>query len=238
MPIGKSLLNNSSIKTFFALEEENIKSILVWKEDSVMSEALQQLMEPELNEKWKQGVEAGIEQGDSIIQINEETVNTTNELISCVSKCGGNNIKIKYIKNGDILETTITPIKTSKNTYKIGLWVRDAAAGVGTAIIYILQSFIPSSSQVQMKPPLSASCNSSSSTSPVVSCPLFISTTRRLLRSKPTTLYLVENNLANGRPTYPNPITAILSIGTYYFIYGFSNNIYFLLGQIGMNRKR
>lgn len=40
--------------------QKNIKSILVWKEDSVMSEALQQLMEPELNEKWKQGIEQGL----------------------------------------------------------------------------------------------------------------------------------------------------------------------------------
>jgi hypothetical protein len=28
--------------------------------------------------------------------------------------------------------------------------------------------------------------------------------------SNPTTGYFVANNLANGRPTYPKPITAIL----------------------------
>lgn len=27
-------------------------------------------------------------------------------------------------------------VKTTDNTYKIGLWVRDAAAGVGTATFY------------------------------------------------------------------------------------------------------
>ncbi len=33
------------------------------------------------------------------------------------------------------MQTDITPVK-SKNTYKIGLWVRDAAAGVGFLTFY------------------------------------------------------------------------------------------------------
>lgn len=84
--------------------------------------------------------EAGIEQGDSIIEINNEEVNTTEELIACVSKCNGKNIDVTYIKDGNILETQIKPVKTSDNTYKIGLWVRDAAAGVGTATFYDVSS--------------------------------------------------------------------------------------------------
>lgn len=79
---------------------------------------------------YKPYEEAGIEQGDSIIQINNEAVNTTEELIACVSKCGGKDIDVTYIKDGEVLETQITPVKTADNTYKIGLWVRDAAAGV------------------------------------------------------------------------------------------------------------
>lgn len=34
------------------------------------------------------------------------------------------------------MEATMNAIKTTDNTYKIGLWVRDAAAGVGTATFY------------------------------------------------------------------------------------------------------
>lgn len=85
---------------------------------------------------YKPYEEAGIEQGDSIIQINNEKVNTTEELVSCVSKCNGKNIDVTYIKDGNILETQIKPVKTAENTYKIGLWVRDAAAGVGTVTFY------------------------------------------------------------------------------------------------------
>lgn len=85
---------------------------------------------------YKPYEEAGIGQGDSIIEINGELVETTEELISCVSKCNGNSIEIKYINDGEILDTTLKPVKTSKNTYKIGLWVRDAAAGVGTLTFF------------------------------------------------------------------------------------------------------
>lgn len=88
------------------------------------------------NKTYKPYEEAGIEQGDAIIEINDEVVNTTEELISCVSKCKGKDIDITYVKDGNVLRTTMTPVKTSKNTYKIGLWVRDAAAGVGTLTFY------------------------------------------------------------------------------------------------------
>ena len=88
------------------------------------------------NKIYKPYEEAGIEQGDSIIEINDIKVNTTEELIECVSKCKGEAIDITYIKDGNVLETQIIPVKTSDNTYKIGLWVRDAEAGIGTATFY------------------------------------------------------------------------------------------------------
>lgn len=85
---------------------------------------------------YKPYEEAGIEQGDLIIQINNQVVNTTEELIACVSKCNGKEIDVTYIKDGNMLETQITPVKAMDNTYKIGLWIRDSAAGVGTATFY------------------------------------------------------------------------------------------------------
>lgn len=88
------------------------------------------------NNIYKPYEEAGIEQGDSIIEINDEPVGTTDELIACVSKCKGKEIKVTYVQKGNVLNTTLKPVKTGKNTYKIGIWVRDAAAGVGTLSFY------------------------------------------------------------------------------------------------------
>ena len=89
------------------------------------------------NKIYKPYEEAGISQGDSIIQINGQKIETTEDLIECVSKCKGDKIDIKYIdENEEIVDTVITPVKTSENTYKIGLWVRDTSAGIGTATFY------------------------------------------------------------------------------------------------------
>ena len=70
----------------------------------------------------------GIVEGDMIIEIDEDEINTTEELIKKVNESNGNKIDIKYIRNEETLQTSIVPIKTAENEYKLGLWVRDAAA--------------------------------------------------------------------------------------------------------------
>lgn len=87
------------------------------------------------NENKKPYENSGIEQGDTILEVNNNEVKNTDDLIEQVKKSNGNPIKIKYMKQNESLETSITPVK-SKNEYKIGLWVRDAAAGVGTLTFY------------------------------------------------------------------------------------------------------
>lgn len=86
--------------------------------------------------KYKPYENTGILEGDMIVEINEKTVTNTTELIECVNNSKGKEISIKYIRDGEILETNIKPVETAKDDYKIGLWVRDAAAGVGTISFY------------------------------------------------------------------------------------------------------
>ena len=79
---------------------------------------------------------SGIKEGDMIIEIDQKEINNTQDLINTVNKSQGENINIKYIRNEDTITTSIKPVKTQENEYKIGLWVRDAAAGVGTMTFY------------------------------------------------------------------------------------------------------
>ncbi len=80
---------------------------------------------------------SGIETGDKIIEINNIEISNTDELIQCVNNSNGSNIEIKYINDKNEEEVAnILPAKTSNNEYKLGLWVRDAAAGVGTITFY------------------------------------------------------------------------------------------------------
>lgn len=92
-------------------------------------------IETDNNEKKKPYENSGIEQGDTILEVNNNAVENTEDLIKEVEKSEGNTINIKYLRNEKTMQTDITPVK-SRNTYKIGLWVRDAAAGVGTLTFY------------------------------------------------------------------------------------------------------
>lgn len=77
-----------------------------------------------------------IQEGDSIIAIDGNIINNTNELTNFINMNNGNEIQITY-KSKDIEKNcTIKPILTPNNQYKIGLWVRDSAAGVGTITFY------------------------------------------------------------------------------------------------------
>ncbi len=86
--------------------------------------------------KYKPYENTGIIEGDMIVEINEKTITNTTELIECVNNSKGKEISIKYVRDNEILETNIKPIETANNDYKLGLWVRDAAAGVGTISFY------------------------------------------------------------------------------------------------------
>lgn len=79
---------------------------------------------------------SGIKEGDRIIQINQNQIDNTDDLMKAVNKSDGNNISIKYVRDEKTITTSIKPLKNSRNEYKIGLWVRDAAAGVGTLTFY------------------------------------------------------------------------------------------------------
>ncbi len=79
---------------------------------------------------------SGIETGDKIVEVNNIKINNTEELIACVNGSNGESIEITYISDEGEEIANILPIKTGENEYKLGLWVRDAAAGVGTLTFY------------------------------------------------------------------------------------------------------
>ena len=79
---------------------------------------------------------SGIKEGDRIISINEKSITCTADLINQVNESRGNIVEIEYVRDGSSMKTMVTPTKGSDNTYKLGLWVRDAAAGVGTVSFY------------------------------------------------------------------------------------------------------
>ena len=82
--------------------------------------------------KYKPYENTGIQEGDVIIEVENKELTNTKELINLINNSKGKTINIKYIRNGEITECNIRPVKISEIEYKIGLWVRDSAAGIGT----------------------------------------------------------------------------------------------------------
>ena len=80
--------------------------------------------------------DTGIEEGDMIVSVDKNEVTCTADLIEEINQSDGEEVEIQYVRNGEVYTTNIKPIKTTDNEYKLGLWVRDTAAGVGTISLY------------------------------------------------------------------------------------------------------
>lgn len=87
-------------------------------------------IEDKENKKIKPYEGSGIEEGDIIVGIDEKVVTCTNELTKYVNEAKGNEMKVTYLRNGEEISSTIKGVQLDDNSYKIGLWVRDTAAGV------------------------------------------------------------------------------------------------------------
>ncbi|MGN1299406.1 MAG: SpoIVB peptidase [Candidatus Scatovivens sp.] len=79
---------------------------------------------------------ADIKEGDTIIKVNNTEIDSIESLKKEVNNSNGNTINLTLVRDGSILTSNIIPTKTEENEYKLGLWVRDAATGVGTITYY------------------------------------------------------------------------------------------------------
>lgn len=82
---------------------------------------------------------AGIEIGDTIVKVNDHYINTDDQLARLINELGSKqeSINILIKRNNNFLIKKITPIYCSETkTYRIGLYVRDNAGGVGTLTFF------------------------------------------------------------------------------------------------------
>ncbi len=78
---------------------------------------------------------AGIRAGDIIESINGETIQNSDHLIALVAASGGAPLNLVYQRDGAEKSALLTP-QADGGTYKLGVWVRDSTAGVGTLSFY------------------------------------------------------------------------------------------------------
>ncbi|MCI8277724.1 MAG: PDZ domain-containing protein [Clostridia bacterium] len=80
--------------------------------------------------------EEEIKEGDTIIKIDDKYIETIEDLKEAVNNSKGNNLNLTLNRNGSIFTSNIKPVKNKEDEYKLGLWVKDAATGVGTISFY------------------------------------------------------------------------------------------------------
>ncbi len=76
--------------------------------------------------------EAGLHLGDIITAINNTPVATNASLQTLVAKTKGKTVTLTVEHNGKTKTITLTPALSEEGVYRIGLWVRDSTAGLGT----------------------------------------------------------------------------------------------------------
>lgn len=77
-----------------------------------------------------------IKEGDTIIEVNGAEIDSIENLQDKVNNSKGENIDLTLIRDGTLLTANIKPAQTEEDEYKLGLWVKDAATGVGTITFY------------------------------------------------------------------------------------------------------
>lgn len=84
---------------------------------------------------------AGISVGDSIIGINGEEVKKAEDIATYVNRAKGKELVVTVNRKGETMSFTVNPILSRNDeNYKLGLWVRDSVAGVGTLTFYHKES--------------------------------------------------------------------------------------------------
>lgn len=81
--------------------------------------------------------DAGIEKGDIIISINDEKMLSSNQVEEAFNDNNGTSYKVQVKRNGNYKTFTLNPVYSpAEGKYKVGIWVRDSTAGIGTLTFY------------------------------------------------------------------------------------------------------
>lgn len=83
------------------------------------------------------GLDAGLQIGDIIVSIDGMEVHNAADVQDIVEDTERDNVNLKIGRKGELLDINIRPVKTkSEGVYKLGLWVREKTAGIGTLTFY------------------------------------------------------------------------------------------------------
>ncbi len=81
--------------------------------------------------------ECGLRAGDIITHINSEEVDTIEQVQSLLQELEGDKMSIRCLRGEKQLQMTVQAVKCSSDgAYKLGVWIRDSMAGIGTMTFF------------------------------------------------------------------------------------------------------
>ena len=81
--------------------------------------------------------EAGVRVKDIITKVNSKKIYSVEQLSEIVEKCSGEALSLTILRDNKEIIYEVTPVKSkTANKYRLGLWVRDSSAGIGTMTYY------------------------------------------------------------------------------------------------------
>lgn len=73
-----------------------------------------------------------LKSGDYILKLNGEPVSEKDDFIQRIEKSDGQEAVLTVRRGEEIMELKVKPVQNASGAYKLGVWVRDNAQGVGT----------------------------------------------------------------------------------------------------------
>ncbi len=80
--------------------------------------------------------DCGLKEGDLILRIDGEPIRSTEHLQSALQASGGEAVTLTVRRGGRTFPAEARPVLCGDGIYRLGVWIRDSMAGVGTLTFY------------------------------------------------------------------------------------------------------
>ena len=80
---------------------------------------------------------AYVKTGDYILAIDGKTLTEKEDMIKAVENSNGKSLELLVSRDEKEFNVLLTPVKAKDGTYKLGIWVKDDLAGVGTITYFM-----------------------------------------------------------------------------------------------------
>lgn len=78
------------------------------------------------------GYDAGLRQGDLIVSVDGKKIGTVRDLVDAVTGSRGRPISLSVLREEKTVSISVAPAQYEGETWQLGIFVRDNAAGIGT----------------------------------------------------------------------------------------------------------